>query len=243
MNILLFAVFLTVVQTSPPVPRKATDNPANTPHSQASHNKPIAPASTPSPPINVINSISNENSADAVRSKDQPKTVRITDFPPVSISKGWPDYTYWLFSLCLAIVGILQAVLLCKTLKFVRRQTHEMKRQRIVMRRQLSTIQGQLSVMERQTKATEDAATAAKDSAEAASLNAKVLINTERAFIEVCLTRPITDVDDSDPEIQHLASSRRGHRISQPHRTDRKERKQSAIEKCRAGRCGFSPQA
>ena len=112
--------------------------------------------------------MSNENSGDTVRSKDQPKTVRITELPPVSIPKDWTDYTYWLFSLCLTIVGGFQAVLLCKTLRFVRSQTHEMKRQRIVMRRQLSTMQGQLSIMERQTKAAEDAAKAAKDSADVA---------------------------------------------------------------------------
>jgi hypothetical protein len=169
MKTLLFAVFLALVQTPPPVP--ATDNPANTPRSQASRHKPIAPASTPSPPANVINSISNENSGDTVRSKDQPKTVRVNELRPVTIpspKRDWADWGTWAFNPLLVVTSGFQVWLLCKTLMFVRRQTHEMKCQRIVMRRQLSTMQGQLSIMERQTKAAEDAARAAKDSADVA---------------------------------------------------------------------------
>jgi hypothetical protein len=52
-----------------------------------------------------------------------------------------------------------------------------------------------LNTIERQTKATEKAADAAKVSADAALLNAQVMINTERALIEVGLAAPSTYID------------------------------------------------
>jgi hypothetical protein len=52
-----------------------------------------------------------------------------------------------------------------------------------------------LNTIERQTKATEKAADAAKVSADAALLNAQVMINTERALIEVDLAAPSTYID------------------------------------------------
>jgi hypothetical protein len=50
----------------------------------------------------------------------------------------------------LAIVGIFQAVLLCKTLKFVGRQTHEMKRQRSVMHLQWKALKDQVEMAKNQ---------------------------------------------------------------------------------------------
>jgi hypothetical protein len=161
MKPLLFAVFLAVVQTPPPVPLKATDSPANTPHnsrSQASANKPKASASTPLPPANVIDSINNENSGDTVRSKDQPGTVRITELPPVGVSRDWADWVLWGFNGLLVFAGFAGIWYARKTLKTIKEQT----------------------------AATRIAADAAKESAEAASLNAQVLINTERAWLIPC---------------------------------------------------------
>jgi hypothetical protein len=126
MKPLLFAVFLAVVQTPPPVPHKATDSPANTPHnsrSQVSPNKPTAPASNPLPPANVINSINNENSGDTVRSKDQPETVRITELPPVTLIRDWADWVLRGLNALLVFAGFVGIWYARKTLKNIEEQT------------------------------------------------------------------------------------------------------------------------
>lgn len=63
--------------------------------------------------------------------------------------RDWADnWAYWGFNLLLVGVGALQVLLLCRTLRFVRRQAEEATRQRVVMRGQLRTMRGQLAQME-----------------------------------------------------------------------------------------------
>ena len=156
MKTLLFAVFLAVVQTPPPVPRKAADNPTSASHKLNSQASPDKPAPTAPPPVvNVETPKENENTGDRIRAADAQKSVRISELPSVSVRPGWRDDASLFFSLTLVIVTAIQAYLLCYTLKFVRIQS---------------------VIMRRQTKATESAAKAALE-------NIELLIKKERATL------------------------------------------------------------
>jgi hypothetical protein len=123
MKLLIVAMCLTVAQTTPPTPRQASNNSAHAAEStkeQTKTNKTPAPESQS--PINTETPKKDENSGNAVSAEDTHKTVRISEWPPVSIPKGWTDYSYWVFSFCLVIVGGLQIWLLYKQLKTVDRQ-------------------------------------------------------------------------------------------------------------------------
>jgi hypothetical protein len=62
-----------------------------------------------------------------------PNPIKISEFPPVNIPKGWTDYTYWLFSLCLVLVGALQIWLLFRTLQTTNRQADIAEQQKLQM--------------------------------------------------------------------------------------------------------------
>jgi hypothetical protein len=123
MKPLLFAELLALVQTPPPVPHQATDSPANTPHNSRSQANQQPRGSNPLPPANVINSINNENSGDTVSSKDQPETVRITELPPVAVSRHWADWVLWGFNGLLVFAGFAGIWYARKTLKTIKEQT------------------------------------------------------------------------------------------------------------------------
>jgi hypothetical protein len=94
----------------------------------------------------------------------EPKSVKI-----ILPSKDRYDYIAFGANVVLAIVGIIGIGVGIWTLCYVRRQAVEMRQQRILMRRTLNTIR-------KQTKAAEDAA-------ESSLLNAKALVNSERAWL------------------------------------------------------------
>ena len=120
--------------------------------------------------------------------EDAQHTVGVSKLPTVTVTppkRDWADWGYWAFSALLVIVGALQIVLLCWTLRVIRRQAAEMIRQRILMRRQWTTMTDQLKEFTAQTvllgnyvEATRDGVTAAKKSADA-------LINSERSWVMV----------------------------------------------------------
>jgi len=58
-----------------------------------------------------------------------PPNIRISDFPPVSVTKDWSDRAYWLFTLFLVAVGALQVFLLWGNLRAIERQALQMERQ------------------------------------------------------------------------------------------------------------------
>ena len=184
MGTLVLAVILSVVQATPPGPRKAADGTArasgNVQRQTNLQNEPLA-KSLPSP--DKVRSEIHDEPGSKQGDKDAQQAVRVTEFPPVSVTKDWADWGVWAFSGLLVLVGFLQAWLLKRTLKYVRRQTHEMRhqrhemwRQRNVMEGQLKTMQDQLgqiqrqaSEMEKQTRHLEISVTAAKTSADIAA--------------------------------------------------------------------------
>jgi len=92
------------------------------------------------------------------------QSVKVTELPPVDVSKDWSDYGYWGFTLFLTVVGGLQAYLLWGNLRVVERQADQ---------------------MERQTGILQQSITLAEKSAETARQNLELFINRERAHVRI----------------------------------------------------------
>ena len=95
-----------------------------------------------------------------------PPSIRISDFPPVSVTKDWSDRAYWLFTLFLVAVGALQVFLLWGNLRAIERQAIQ---------------------MERQTGILEKSVASAEKSAETARQNVELFVNRERGHLRVDL--------------------------------------------------------
>jgi len=91
-------------------------------------------------------------------------SVRITEFPPVSVSKDWTDQAYWVFTLFLVGASVLQVFLLWGNLRAIERQALQ---------------------MERQTGILEKSVASAEKSAETAQKNVEMFINRERGHLRV----------------------------------------------------------
>jgi hypothetical protein len=171
MRCLILALFLAIVQTTSPVPRKAADNPTDASrnaNSQASPDKPATAAPQPRADIEVPKE--NENTGSHPRADDAQKSLRITELPPVSVTRDWMDKTSWTFGAILVVVGIVGVCAAYRTLRAIERQAR-------IMRRQTAHIARQALSMRRQTTHLRNAARAAKSSTDA-------LIASERAWID-----------------------------------------------------------
>ena len=92
------------------------------------------------------------------------QTVKVSDLPPLAITKDWSDRSYWLFTLFLAAIGGLQVFLLWGNLRAIERQAIQ---------------------MERQTGILEKSVALAEKSAETARQNIEMVISRERAHLRV----------------------------------------------------------
>lgn len=206
MKLIALAVLLAIMQSVPPVPRQPTDDSASAGskiQSQAKSEK--APAQKSAPSVNAGQPSTlaasedqtqrHDSAGSGQRNDNTEHSVNISKPPAVTIAtpkRDWADWGYWAFNLCLAVVGGLQVLLLCWTLRVVRHQSHEMTRQRVFIGRQLGTMNDQLGEMAKQTAFlekyvghTETTANAAMESAVAAKASADALINSERAWVMV----------------------------------------------------------
>lgn len=97
------------------------------------------------------------------------QTVRISDLPPVSMSKDWSDWSYWVFTFFLVATSALQVYLLWGNLRAIERQA---------------------LTMERQTSVLEKSVELAEKSADTARQNLEMFVSRERGHLRVEL-RPI----------------------------------------------------
>jgi hypothetical protein len=169
MKILIFVALLAVMQAAPPVPRQTANSPAATSERVQKHSAPENTPSTqtPSPAVNAKQTPDHNPSGDWQRNNDAPHPVVIRELHPVTVAspkRDWADWGTWGFNFFLLVTSGLQVWLLCKTLTFIRRQTHEMKKQRVTMQAQLI---------------------AAKESADTAKASVGIVISKERARIRV----------------------------------------------------------
>jgi hypothetical protein len=152
MQILALAVLLAVMQASPPVPRKTPDNSAQAPAQAESKSASGQTAPLPAPtPVKADSSGPAKSNDTEEHPEDAQHTVGISKLPPVTVmpsKRDWADWAYWGFNLLLVVVGGLQVLLLCRTLRAVRRQAGEMVRQRHEMAFQRQEIQLQRETMQ-----------------------------------------------------------------------------------------------
>lgn len=186
MKWLLLAVLLTVPQAAPPAPAPTPDRAAPTQQGTQAQDNANTPPATPSQTAPDTNATKPDENPGATTKPDVSlKPVEINKFPPVSVTKGWTDYTYWFFGLLLVVVGGLQVLLLHRTLGAISEQAGTMKVQAQNMKDQAQTLKDQAQIMEQQSKATEEAAKAATLNAKAAFENIEMFISKERARLRV----------------------------------------------------------
>jgi len=92
------------------------------------------------------------------------QTVKVSELPPLSITKDWKDHAYWAFTLLLAVVGGLQVFLLWGNLRAIERQAIQ---------------------MERQTGILQQSVALAEKSAETARQNLELFVSRERGHLRL----------------------------------------------------------
>jgi len=132
MKTLAIGVLLAVMQAPPPIPRKVT-NTADTANATKSH---AAAEKQPTPqfptPLDKTTAKEDAKEGSGVGSKDAKQTVKVTEFPTVSVNppgKDWADWATWAFGLALAVTAALQVYWLRRTLKAIERQATLMEQQ------------------------------------------------------------------------------------------------------------------
>jgi hypothetical protein len=111
---------------------------------------------------------SNSPAQPGGRAPSEPsQTVKISEFPPVSVAKDWSDQAYWLFTLFLVAVGALQVFLLWGNLRAIERQALQ---------------------MERQTGILDKSVALAEKNADTARQSVEMFINRERGHLRIELT-------------------------------------------------------
>jgi len=200
MKYLALAVLLAVMQASPPVPRKAADPGNGTPQNvakQPSSDK--TPAKQSPPLIQPISSEPDQNASRNPATENAPKAVSIRELPPVSVMKDWLDKIYIGFTGILIIIGFFGVRAAYRTLRAIEQQVGEMKAQRETMQGQLTTMQGQLAQMKSAGEQTDKLIGQAKNqtektgiAAEAAQKSADAFVMSERAYIQVVISKPLS---------------------------------------------------
>ena len=118
--------------------------------------------------------------------------IKLSELPPLSLSKDWMDRTAWFFGIVLVVVGILGVRAAYRTLKAIENQAAIMGSQLKAMNDQLGAMQSAGAQTDRlieqaaaQVEAIRDQAAAARVSADVAQENIEMFISKERARLRV----------------------------------------------------------
>ncbi len=123
MRIIVLAVLLAVVQTSPPVPRQTSN--ANTGKGQSVQNDTDANEKPPEQEVPVVQKVQpppNENTNPNKDNQNAEEAVRVRELPPVSIMRDWMDCLALVFSAILLGVGVIGVRAAYRTLKAIETQ-------------------------------------------------------------------------------------------------------------------------
>jgi hypothetical protein len=139
MKALIFAVLLVVLQAVPPIPRKATDNPASGSRgvkAETNNNQsPSAPAKSVQGPA-----ATQQNQSTTSPKTNAEKSVPVRDFS--SSRKDWWDRAYVICTGLLVIVGVVGTCLALRTLKAMQRQAELMDKTMVLTFRPKLIIRG-----------------------------------------------------------------------------------------------------
>jgi hypothetical protein len=134
MNVIIFAVLLSVAQTTAPVPRQAPNNPASTSGNVQKKTKDKDTPTNPTPPpINQDQPKTPDGDAKQQGNDNAEHSVAVSKLPPVSVTKDWTDRFYWAFSGLLVVIGGFQIWLLNRQLNTINRQADIAKNQETQM--------------------------------------------------------------------------------------------------------------
>ena len=159
MKYLVLAVLLSIMQATPPVPRKAADNKAA--QSGKQQNEADSQKNVPAPPVALTPP--QRNGGPDPSSPSNKETVHVD--PVRVITDGW-YIAYVILTGCLVVIGIAGVYAAIRTLRTIERQALSMRRQTTHLRR---------------------SAIFARRSANAARKSADAIVNAERAWIMVDL--------------------------------------------------------
>jgi hypothetical protein len=121
---LLFVAQDLYAQVPQPVPRKTAKGSTHTSKQVQNQAAPDKQISAPNQiPVDQNASQKEKNGGNPERADNTQKPIRVTELPPVSVTKDWTDRAYWIFSGLLVVVGALQGGLLFATLIAMGRQT------------------------------------------------------------------------------------------------------------------------
>jgi len=162
MKILVVAMLITIVQASPPTPRKAPDNQTASSQSvtQDADGKQAPPSQSPST-LHIVKPAPDKRDGQDVASDNTSKAIRVVELPSVSVTRDRIDCITLVFSAALLVVGSIGVRAAYRTLSAIEKQTVELAR----------------SVTE-----TAKAATATRDSADA-------LVNSERPWVTATIRK------------------------------------------------------
>src|SRR6266849_3803043 len=99
MKALLFAVFLSVIQATPPIPRQAPDSSTSTTgKSQSQANPQKTPPAQTESPVNANQTPSDDARRGEPRDHNAEHAITVSKLPPVTVSsphRDWADWGTW----------------------------------------------------------------------------------------------------------------------------------------------------
>jgi hypothetical protein len=186
MKYLMLAVFLAVVQAAPPVPRKAPDTPARSSHNVQSSSAAQQEPSNPPPSSQEIDSAKADKQPCAYpRNADDHKVIVVREPSTVSV---W-EKVYVLFTGLLVIVGAVGIGYAIRTLRAIERQAQANVDQLTEIQQSAEKTDRMILIAAQDAENNRIATDAAKKSADAATATANSLIDSERAWINVTITK------------------------------------------------------
>jgi hypothetical protein len=127
MNILLFAVLLSIVQATPPIPRQTPDASRqgrnNIKKDATNKQKPVSASPTTQVPIETN---PEKEAGQPIETENKTESISVSKLPPVSVSRDWIDYVALGFTGALVLVGIGGICAAIKTLRYIGNQTKAM---------------------------------------------------------------------------------------------------------------------
>jgi len=153
MKFLVVAVLLAVIQTSPPVPRKAPNSGTCTSQSIQSHtDDKKTPTTTPTPSSEPTATSQADKKRSDVGATNTDHTVIIREAIPVSVIKDWADYLAIFSSFLLFIIVAVGVCFAVKTLNAINDQAAAMKDQLTAMQAAGAQTDRQIALAEQNIK-------------------------------------------------------------------------------------------
>jgi hypothetical protein len=161
----IFAMTFTVAWALRPAFGQASDHHADT--GQRVERSRTDEEPSPSAPTRVapVGVDPNKQLGTAVSKDDALRPLRVSDFPPVSVTRDWMDRLAILLTVVLVIVGICGVTAANKTLRAIRGQGNLMRRQADLMAAQAGHMEAQTDILAKSVLASQASAEAALESA------------------------------------------------------------------------------